>query len=292
MAMPPSSYGKPKPVKQDRRMSAASTATDSEPLQYEHNSTALALLLPSLLSILWRHESPIILQTLLILGLILYALDMVNARDALAIVAWISALVMTMVSGFATLLQVDDSEATGGAMILYLIRLAVEGLFFCTMVGGDIHVDIVDTFGRAWLNRLCFLTFYFLKFIAVMLVQSSIFLVAPRGSLGRQKHGKIPAFNAATHILISSFLSYCTAAHGLLGNRSSGYLFTTFVCTVNDGWNVDVGLHAKLICSTLTRRIIADAVVLNQFVGGSGSFDASFDSAWYDSFAHVPAKNP
>ena len=60
---------------------------------------------------------------------------MVNARDALAVVAWISALAMTMVSGFATLLQVDDSEATGGAMVLYLVRLAVEGLFFCTLVG-------------------------------------------------------------------------------------------------------------------------------------------------------------
>ena len=132
--MPPSSYGKPVPGKEERRPSANSAATNSGPLQYEHNSEAFALLLPSLLSILWWHESPAILQTMLILGLILYGLDMINARDAVAVVAWISALVMTMVSGFATLLQVDDSEATGSAMILYLIRLTVEGLFFCTLV--------------------------------------------------------------------------------------------------------------------------------------------------------------
>lgn len=142
MPMPPSSYGQPK-LKQERRTSAIPTATENELLQYDHNPTALAFLIPSLLSILWWHESPIILQTLLILGLILYGLDMVNARDALAVVAWISALIMTMVSGFATLLQVDDSEATGGAMILYLIRLAVEGLFFCTMVGPDLLTDTV-----------------------------------------------------------------------------------------------------------------------------------------------------
>lgn len=127
--------------KKDRQASVSS-ATDAadNPLQYEYNSKALAFLIPSLVSILWWHESPVILQVLLILGLILYGLDMINARDSLPVVAWIGALIMTMVSGFATLLQVDDSEASGSAMILYLIRLAVEGIFFCIVVSGGLII--------------------------------------------------------------------------------------------------------------------------------------------------------
>ena len=74
------------------------------------------------------------IHVFLFVTLVLYALDLANARDALTVGYWISALIMTMTSGFATLLQVDDSEASGGAMILYLLRLAVEGMFFCSMV--------------------------------------------------------------------------------------------------------------------------------------------------------------
>jgi hypothetical protein len=64
----------------------------------------------------------------------MYALDLINARDSLTVASWISALVLTMLSGLGTLLQVDDSDASGGAMILYLIRLAVEGALFCLTV--------------------------------------------------------------------------------------------------------------------------------------------------------------
>jgi asparagine N-glycosylation enzyme membrane subunit Stt3 len=84
--------------------------------------------------VLWWHESPVVLQTLLVLALILYALDLINARDSLTVVSWISALVLTMLSGLGTLLQVDDSDASGGVMILHLVRLAVEGSLFCLMV--------------------------------------------------------------------------------------------------------------------------------------------------------------
>lgn len=126
----PSSYPTPKPLKTERQ----SSATVTKELQYEHNYSALAFLLPTLLSIIWWHESPALLQTLLIMGLILYGLDMANARDAMAVVTWLSALSMTLVSGFVTFLQVDESDATGSGRILYVVLLAVEGMFFCTLV--------------------------------------------------------------------------------------------------------------------------------------------------------------
>lgn len=96
------------------------------------NSTAtLSFMLPSLLSILWFHESAIVVQCFLFGVLILYGLDLVNARDGLTVGVWIVALLLTMASGFGTLLQVDDTDATGGAMLGYMMQLAVEGMLYC-----------------------------------------------------------------------------------------------------------------------------------------------------------------
>jgi hypothetical protein len=47
---------------------------------------------------------------------------------------WIAALVFTMSSGFATLLTIDDLEANGSTMVLFLSRLAVEGMLYCSWV--------------------------------------------------------------------------------------------------------------------------------------------------------------
>jgi hypothetical protein len=66
--------------------------------------------------------------------LVIYLLDLINARDGVCVGVWIGSLVLTMVSGFMTLLEVDDAEASGSAMILYLLRLAVEGMSFCSWV--------------------------------------------------------------------------------------------------------------------------------------------------------------
>ena len=68
------------------------------------------------------------------MALILYALDLINSRDAVAVCLWIAALILTMASGFGMLLQVDDAEATGASSIFYLLRLAVDGMLFCAMV--------------------------------------------------------------------------------------------------------------------------------------------------------------
>ena len=61
-------------------------------------------------------------------------MDLMNTRDGMAVFLWLGAPVMSMVSGFGTLLQAEDAEATGGAMILYLVQLAVEGLLFVSIV--------------------------------------------------------------------------------------------------------------------------------------------------------------
>jgi hypothetical protein len=70
----------------------------------------------------------------LFVALGLYALDLLNSRDGIAVGVWIGAFGMTIASGFGTLLQVDDSSSTGVSMINFLLQLSVEGMSFCTWV--------------------------------------------------------------------------------------------------------------------------------------------------------------
>jgi hypothetical protein len=128
-AVPPSTYGKPTP-QADKRLSV----TTGKPFQYRYNAESSFTLWTTLASILWWHESPIIIQILLFVALVLYGLDLINARDALAVGVWIAAFVMTMASGIGTLLLVDDADASGVSMIVFLLQLAVEGMLFCCMV--------------------------------------------------------------------------------------------------------------------------------------------------------------
>ncbi|KAL3920513.1 MAG: hypothetical protein SGILL_003225 [Bacillariaceae sp.] len=103
--------------------------------QYTHNAASLSFLLPALFSILWYHDkSPLVVQVAIFVMLVIYLLDLINARDGLCVGVWVGALVLTMVSGFMTLLEVDDADATGSSMILYMLRLAVEGMSFCSWV--------------------------------------------------------------------------------------------------------------------------------------------------------------
>lgn len=99
---------------------------------YSHNVAALLFLVPTLASILWWHDSIIVLQIFLFIALGLYALDLLNSRDIIAVGVWIGALSMTIASGYGTLLQVDDASATGVSMIKFLLQLSVEGMSFCT----------------------------------------------------------------------------------------------------------------------------------------------------------------
>lgn len=132
---PPSSYSTNNASIPERRIPMHSaTLTDSNTTRYTHNTSTLSFLLPGLASILWWHDSPFTIQVFLFLCLLLYSLDLINARDALAVAVWICAVIMTITSGIGTLLQVDDADATGGTMILYLLRLAVEAALFCSMV--------------------------------------------------------------------------------------------------------------------------------------------------------------
>jgi hypothetical protein len=138
----PSSYGSPPPSiytvsSKDKQQPQAST-TSAAFTQYQHNWTALLFLVPTLLSILWWHESAWVIQVFLFVVLTVYALDLINTRDGTITCIWIGALVLTMTSGFGTLLQVDDAEATGGALIFYMLSLATEGILFCTMVRSNV----------------------------------------------------------------------------------------------------------------------------------------------------------
>jgi hypothetical protein len=133
-AAPSTSYKSPPPhafAPADARQQPVPREPDT--YYYLHNAASSFFLIVTLISIFWSHESSTIPQVFLYVTLGLYALDLINARDALAVAVWIAALVLAMTSGFAALLQVDDSEASGGAMIFFLLRLSVEGMFFCAL---------------------------------------------------------------------------------------------------------------------------------------------------------------
>ena len=128
----PSSYVlNSNPTDDNIRRSKGQSKQPGQP-QYAHNTGALSLLLPSLASILWWHDSIVVLQIFLFVALGLYALDLINSRDGVAVGVWIGALSMTIASAYGTLLQADDLNASGMSTINFLLQLAVEGMSFCT----------------------------------------------------------------------------------------------------------------------------------------------------------------
>lgn len=127
--VPPSSYAKPQPQATKR----PSVALDA-PLLYRHGSQSLTSLCVTFASLLWWHESAVIIQIFAFVGLILYGLDLCNARDSLAVSVWVAAFVLTMASGVGSLLLVDDADAVGVNMLIYLLQLLVEGVLFFSMV--------------------------------------------------------------------------------------------------------------------------------------------------------------
>lgn len=84
----------------------------------------------------------------LFVALGLYALDLLNSRDGIAVGVWIGAFGMTIASGYGTLLQVDESSSTGVSMINFLLQLSVEGMSFCTWVSEIIIRNIAHRFER------------------------------------------------------------------------------------------------------------------------------------------------
>ena len=132
-AMPPSSYGKPKSPKVGEKRDHLQ---QQKQLQYQYNGASMFALCSTLVSILWWHESPIVIQIFLFIALTLYGLDLINSRDTLTVGLWIAALILSVTSGIGTLLLVDDNDAVGSNMILFLLQLGVESMFYCTMVSG------------------------------------------------------------------------------------------------------------------------------------------------------------
>ncbi len=146
-----SSYVLPsKPRDDNIRRSKGQSKMSGQP-HYSHNTAALSLLLPSLASILWWHDSIIVLQIFLFVALGLYALDLINSRDGVAVGVWIGALSMTIASAYGTLLQADDLNASGMSMINFLLQLAVEGMSFCTWVS-RIAIRIYFSASQSHLN--------------------------------------------------------------------------------------------------------------------------------------------
>eukprot|EP00934_Nitzschia_sp_Nitz4_P001440 Nitzschia sp. Nitz4//scaffold253_size28098//9209//15122//NITZ4_008141-RA/size28098-processed-gene-0.22-mRNA-1//1//CDS//3329544300//1440//frame0 len=119
----------PMPRKNESGIPTPATTANLSP-RYQHNTAALLLILPCLASVLLWHDSAFTIKVFLFVALSLYALDLINAREAFAVSLWFAAFIMTIASGISTLLQVDDSEATGGRMIFFLLQLAVEGFPF------------------------------------------------------------------------------------------------------------------------------------------------------------------
>ena len=128
-----SSYVLPSTSREGTNLRSTQKNRSSAP-GYSHNLATLSFLLPTLASILWWHDSIIVLQIFLFVALGLYALDLSNSRDGIAVGVWIGALSMTLASGYGTLLQMDDSNATGISMISCLLQLSVEGFSFCSWV--------------------------------------------------------------------------------------------------------------------------------------------------------------
>ena len=134
-AMPPSSYGKPKSPSVGEKRDNFQQQQQKQ-VQYQYNAASMFALCSTLVSILWWHESPIVIQIFLFVALALYGLDLINSRDTLTVGLWIAALILSVTSGIGTLLLVDDNDAVGNNMILFLLQLGVESMFFCSMVSG------------------------------------------------------------------------------------------------------------------------------------------------------------
>jgi len=117
----------PTPKPAEKRSSAFGKTN----FQYEHNAVALSFLVPALVSILWWHDSIVVLQAFLFIALGLYALDLLNSRDGLATGAWIAAVAMAIASGYGALQQDDEVAVSDIAMMRFLLQLAVEGMLFC-----------------------------------------------------------------------------------------------------------------------------------------------------------------
>ena len=213
-ATTPSSYGTPQPVYSSFPATSQKDDTSKKHSHYKHNLISLSFLLPTLASILWWHESAVVIEIFLFMALILYALDLINSRDAVAVCLWIAALILTMASGFGMLLQVDDAEATGASSIFYLLRLAVDGMLFCAMVcthsfnpHGDVPV----------LQVALFLTSIIANGNKGMLGDIAIQMAIPRSTVDCCRNGAVSTFCIATGFGIYFILSYSQIAHGLLG---------------------------------------------------------------------------
>lgn len=148
------------------------------------------------------------LQVTLFVILVVYLLDLINARDGLCVAVWVGALIITMFSGFMTLLEIDDADATGRTMILYLSRLSVEGMHFCTWVS------------VIWHFCFCILIMYLTEFSLTigMLDDTAMLMDIQRLNIAGRGIGAIVTLPASACLVGNIVVPNTPASHGLLGN--------------------------------------------------------------------------
>lgn len=192
---------------------------------YAHNAATLSFLVPSLASVLWYHDSIIVLQVFLFIGLGLYALDLMNSRDGVAVGVWIAALGMTIASGCGTLLKEDDSNVTSISFINFLLQFAVEGMSFCAWVSGI----WIKNFVQRWRN-LSNLS----KTMTGMLDHITISMVVCRSSIISFGYGISSPFAGPSSVFSNFDQSSAEATFGLSGSGYCRYFGTIGIRSVYD----------------------------------------------------------
>jgi len=130
------SYGEPTEVPTTAYVvqDEASSEFCSTGTSHRHFASAVWVI-SAIFSIMCGRMLPSAFQLLLYLTLLGYSLDLANARDALVVGLWLSAIFLTVASSSHSLLQGDDSDTNSGSMVLVLAQLSVEGMVFCASVG-------------------------------------------------------------------------------------------------------------------------------------------------------------
>ena len=106
----------------------------SNTLEYQHNRVAVVFLVPPLLLLFWSFESPYPLQTLIFLTLAVDAMVRANARELLSVFLWVSAAILTMVTGWFLLLDTPDEEDSGLTTLSILMRITGHCFLFLSAV--------------------------------------------------------------------------------------------------------------------------------------------------------------
>ena len=118
-------------------------------LEYQHNRMAVLFLLPPLLTLFSSMDSPYPIQTMIFLTLAMYGMDMANARDLLSVCLWVSAAILTLVTGWFVLLGTPDEDDGGLTTLSIILRTCGNCFLFLSLVSIRTVVLTIINFLRA-----------------------------------------------------------------------------------------------------------------------------------------------